>query len=84
MGFHALRWPIWGVCWLLQFLVNGPASYYGVPLLYLAFSLAREIFGSTAAGRIAALLLIFHPILDPSVTRPMPDLPEGVWSTAAF
>lgn len=90
-GFHALRWPIWGACWLLQFVFGtNPAGYYGVPVIYLAaggvvaFALGREIFGSVGAGWCAALLLIFHPILDPSITRPMPDLPEGVWSAAAF
>src|SRR5690606_8670810 len=61
----------------------------GVPLVYpglgggLAFLIARMAFGTVAAGWCAALLLVFHPILDRSIRRPMPDLSEGVWSAAA-
>ena len=35
-SFHDLRWPVWGVCWVLQGLFGfGLVAYYGEPILYL-------------------------------------------------
>ncbi len=48
-SFHDLRWPVWGVCWLLQFPFGFSAlSYYLEPMVYLGagaivvYFLARE------------------------------------------
>lgn len=89
-SFHDLRWPVWGVCWILQALFGpGLISYYGVPLFYLAlgamlaFAFARLLTRSIALGWLAALLFAFHPLLDTVCYRPMPDLSEGVWGSAA-
>src|SRR6478752_3182449 len=35
-SFHDLRWPVWGVSYVIQGVVGfGMASYSGVPLFYL-------------------------------------------------
>ncbi len=91
-SFHDLRWPVWGICWLLQFIFNlnsffdlGVGSYYGEPLLYLAggailsFAFGRRITGSPGVAWSCAILFLFHPLLDSVCYRPMPDLSEGVW-----
>lgn len=88
--FHHLRWPVWGVCWLLQ-IVTGPGllSFYGEPVLYmatgalLAFYFGRRLLESMAAGWGSAVAFLFHPLLDTVNYRPMPDLSEGVWGAAA-
>src|SRR5678809_608569 len=84
-SFHALRWPVWGVSWLIQGIVGpGLISFYGVPLLYLAigamlaYGLAQHLTSTAQAGWVAAIAFLFHPLIDPVVYRPMPDLSEGV------
>ncbi|MDB6150733.1 MAG: hypothetical protein JWQ44_2181 [Chthoniobacter sp.] len=84
-SFHDLRWPVWGVCWVLQAIFGfGLISYYGEPLLYLAagsivaFAFAQKVSNSVRIGWAAALAFPFHPLLDTVCYRPMPDLSEGV------
>jgi hypothetical protein len=90
-SFHDLRWPVWGVSWVIQGIVGfGMGSFYGVPLFYLtlgalvAFTLGRMLLRSTAAGWAAAIGFIFHPLLDPVCFRPMPDLSEGILGATAM
>jgi len=90
-SFHDLRWPVWIWCWLFQGLFGfGVASYYGVPLLYLAAGAAlalvfgQRVLGSIAAGWACAVAFIFHPLLDSVAYRPMPDLAEGVLGGAVL
>jgi hypothetical protein len=90
-SFHDLRWPVWGVCWLLQFLVGYSAlSYYLEPMVYLGAgallvrALAREIGASERVALAAGILFLFHPQLDSVIDRPMPDLSEGFWVATAF
>jgi 4-amino-4-deoxy-L-arabinose transferase-like glycosyltransferase len=90
-SFHDLRWPVWGVSWLWQALFGpGLASFYCVPALYLAagsavaFTFGRKVLGSLAAGWACAVALLFLPMLDPVVSRPMPDLSESVFGTCAL
>ncbi len=90
-GFHSLRWPVWGVCWALMF-VTGPGlpSYFGEPVFYmglgalLCFAVGSAAVGRTVGGWCCAIAWTFQPLLDPAMTRPMPDLSEGVWMGAAF
>lgn len=88
-SFHDLRWPVWGVCWVLQSLCGfGLASYYGVPLLYLAggaalgFAFGKKLTDSVAVAWACGIAFLFHPLLDTVCFRPMPDLSEGVWGAA--
>ncbi len=88
-SFHDLRWPVWGVCWVLQAMFGpGLASYYGVPLLYLAagavlaFVFAHRLSQSLGVAWAAAIAFTFHPLLDTVCDRPMPDLSEGVLGAA--
>jgi hypothetical protein len=89
-GFHFLRWPVWGVIWLAQ-LVTGPGylSYFLAPALYFAlgavlvFWISREIAG-VVAGWFAMFFFLFHPLLDGPMSRPMPDISEGVLGTLGF
>jgi hypothetical protein len=90
-SFHDLRWPVWGVCWLLQCLVGYSAlSYYLEPMVYLGAgavlvrALAREIGASERVALVAGILFLFHPQLDSVSDRPMPDLSEGFWVATAF
>ncbi len=90
-SFHDLRWPVWGVCWLLQALVGpGLLSFYGAPLLYLAtgaalsFTFARLIGTSLRVAWAAGIAFFFLPVLDTVCYRPMPDLSEGVWGAVAL
>jgi hypothetical protein len=90
-SFHDLRWPVWGVCWVIQGIVGfGMGSFHGEPLFYLtlgallAFSLGRQLLQSTAAGWAGAIGFVFHPLLDSVCFRPMPDLSEGVLGAAAM
>lgn len=84
--FHDLRWPVWGVSWLIQSITGpGLASFHGVPIFYLivgalaAFVFATRLLASSPAGWFCALVFLFHPLLDSVCFRPMPDLSEGVW-----
>jgi hypothetical protein len=88
-SFHALRWPVWGLSWLAQSVIGpGLISFYCVPLFYLAlgamlaFGIARRAIGSEIAGWCAAIALIFSPLIDSVVYRPMPDMSEGVLGAA--
>jgi hypothetical protein len=88
-SFHHLRWPVWGVSWILQRVLGlGFASYCGVALLYLAagaalaFTFGRMILGSLSAGWLCGVAFFFHPLLDTVSFRPMPDLSEAVWGAA--
>lgn len=88
-SFHDLRWPVWGVSWLLQAAFGpGLLSYYGVPLLYLAagamlaFAFARRAQATIGTAWAAGLAFLFHPLLDTVCYRPMPDLSEGVIGAA--
>lgn len=90
-SFHDLRWPVWGLCWLLQFPLGFSAlSYYAEPMVYLGagaivvYSLAREVGTSAIVALLAGILFLFHPQLDSVVDRPMPDLSEGFWVALAF
>ncbi len=90
-SFHDLRWPVWGVSWLLQALLGpGLISFYGVPLLYvaagaaIAFTFARLITHSFPIAWASGIAFAFHPLLDTVFYRPMPDLSEGVWGGAAL
>jgi len=90
-SFHDLRWPVWGLCWLLQFIFGySSASYYLQPALYLGagallvFQLGKEIGFTPAMRWTAGILFLFHPLLDPSISRPMPDLSEGFWVAMTF
>ena len=85
-SFHDLRWPVWGVCWLLQGLgLQGFPSYAGVAMIYLtvgsavAFTFARLMTGSIRFSWAAGLAFLFCPLLDTVCHRPMPDISEGVW-----
>ena len=89
-GFHQLRWPIWGGCWLAQGLFGmGLASYYFVPFAVLilgsvcAFTLGWIIFQRKSLAWACGVLFIFHPIFDTNLTRPYPDVGEGVLGTCA-
>ena len=36
-SFHALRWPVWGLCWVIQKVAGlGLGAYLGAGLVYLA------------------------------------------------
>lgn len=90
-SFHDLRWPVWGVCWLLQIPFGFSAlSYYLEPMVYLGagaiivYFLAREVGASALVAFLAGILFLFHPQLDSVVDRPMPDLSEGFWVAAGF
>jgi len=90
-SFHDLRWPVWGVCWLLQIPFGFSAlSYYLEPMIYLGagaalvYALAREIGATERTAIVAGVLFLFHPQLDTVVDRPMPDLSEGFWVAVAF
>lgn len=89
-SFHNLRWPIWGLCWVLQGVLGfGPASFYGVPLFYLllatgaVYFLARRFFLQPLPALGATFLFLCHPLLDPVISRPMPDLSEGTFIALA-
>ncbi len=90
-SFHDLRWPIWGLCWLLQIPFGFDAlSYYLQPILYLGAgavvvrAITREIGSSRDVALLAGVLFLFHPQLDSVIDRPMPDLSEGFWVASAF
>ncbi len=89
-GFHQLRWPIWGSTWLAQGVFGiGLASYYFVPFVMLmlgsvcAFTLGWAIFRRLSFAWGCAVLFMFHPIFDVNLTRPYPDVGEGVLGSCA-
>lgn len=89
-GFHFLRWPVWGLIWLYQFFGGyGWGSFLFVPFFCLAlacaiaFYIGREL-GTPATGGLAALLVFFHPLMDPLITRPMPDVMECMLGGLGF
>ena len=86
-SFHDLRWPVWGLCWVLQSLLGiNLASYYGPAFLILAagatvaFVFTHRIARSRTLAWAAGVAFLFHPLLDTVCYRPMPDAAEGVWS----
>lgn len=90
-SFHDLRWPVWGLCWLLQIPFGFSAlSYYLQPMVYLGagavvvYFLAKEIGLTRLAAFTAGILFLFHPELDTLIDRPMPDLSEGFWVALSF
>ncbi|MEO8352518.1 MAG: hypothetical protein ABI680_12350 [Chthoniobacteraceae bacterium] len=90
-SFHDLRWPVWGVTWLWQSCFGpGLASYYCVPMLYLAgaaalaFTFGRIVIHTAAGAWTCAFALLFIPLLDAVISRPMPDLSEGVFGGCAL
>ncbi len=90
-SFHDLRWPVWGVCWLLQIPFGYSAlSYYLEPMVYLGggavvvWLLALEVGATSRTAAVAGILFLFHPQLDSVIDRPMPDLSEGFWVAVAF
>lgn len=91
LSFYDLRWPVWGMCWLLQGIFSaGLVSYWGVPLLYFAagaaltFAIARRLTGSILAAWLCGIVFLFHPFLDDGASAPMPDLSEAFWSAATI
>jgi hypothetical protein len=88
--FHSLRWPLWGLSWILQGIFGpGMISYYGIPMFYvtcgalMAYALGARLFENRIAAWGCALAYLFHPLLDDVIYRPMPDLSEGVFIAAA-
>ena len=88
--FHTLRWPVWGMCWLLQGIFGpGLLSFYGVPIFYLslgsilAYMIGWRVFDSRRAAWSAVVLYLFHPLLNSVIYRPMPDLSEGTFIALA-
>ena len=89
-SFHDLRWPVWGMIWLSQSVFGpGLVSYYSVPLFYLAaaativFAFARILGFATVGSWLSVLALLFAPVLDVVIFRPMPDLSEAVFGGCA-
>lgn len=90
-SFHDLRWPVWGVCWVLQSVLDfGLGSYWGEPLLYLgagaalSFAFGKMVSRSNGVAWASGIAFLFHPLLDTVCYRPMPDLSEGVWGAATM
>jgi hypothetical protein len=90
-SFHDLRWPVWGMSWLWQ-AVFGPglASYYCTPILYLAaasvlvFAFGKLILRSVPGAWAGVVACWFLPVLDPVISRAMPDLSESFYGSAAL
>ena len=62
-SFHDLRWPVWGVCWLLQSIFGpGLLSYYGVPILYLMAGAAVSFVELSAPFGHDSFLLDVPPL----------------------
>lgn len=90
-SFHDLRWPVWGVIWLWQSLFGpGLASFYCAPILYLAgasvlvFVFGRLVLHSISGAWSCVIALWFIPVLDAVISRPMPDLSESFYGSAAL
>lgn len=84
LAFHDLRWPVWGLCWVLQGIFGpGLVSFYGVPIFYLSigavliYLIALRLFDTRSAAWAGVVAYLFHPLLNPVIYRPMPDLSEG-------
>jgi hypothetical protein len=89
-SFHQLRWPVWGLCWLAQGVFGpGLLSYYFAPFLFIvlgslgAFALGWMLFKKPAPAWACAIVFLFHPLLDVNLTRPYPDIFEGVLGAGA-
>lgn len=89
-GFHQLRWPVWALCWLAQGIFGiGLVSYYFTPFLFLAlgalvsFAAGWRIFRKPTHAWACGIAFLFHPLLDPNISRPMPDINEGVIGAGA-
>jgi hypothetical protein len=83
-GFHLLRWPVWGLCWLAQGIFGyGLVSYYFAPFLVLvlgawcAFAMGWHFFQKAGPAWACGVIFLFHPLLDANLTRPYPDIGEG-------
>jgi hypothetical protein len=90
-SFHDLRWPVWGVNWLWQACFGpGLASFYCTPILYLVaasliiFAFGRLVLRSLGGAWACVISLWFIPELDAVISRPMPDLSECFYGTAAL
>jgi hypothetical protein len=84
-SFHSLRWPVWGMCWLLQAILGpGFPSFWGTPIIYvgagaaIAFTFGQMLSGSLRVAWAAGLAFALHPLLDTVCYRPMPDVSEAV------
>ena len=56
-SFHALRWPVWGLCWVIQKVAGlGLGAYLGVGLVYLAA-------GAVVCFQLGRLARIFHRVI---------------------
>jgi hypothetical protein len=89
-GFHLLRWPVWGLCWLAQGIFGyGLVSYYFAPFLVLvlgawcAFAMGWHFFKKAGPAWACGIIFLFHPLLDANLTRPYPDIGEGVIGAGA-
>lgn len=85
-NFHHLRWPVWGVCWLLQAIFGfGMAAYTGEVMVYacagvaVCFALGRMLLRTIGGAWACGLAFFFHPLLDDVLSGPWPDLSEAVW-----
>lgn len=90
-GFHPLRWPVWGLCYLSMKLSGiGIHNYYFVPFFYLtlgslfAFFVTWKLTAKTTIAWLASILFVMHPLLNTISYRPMPDLSEGLFVGLAF
>lgn len=90
-GFHQLRWPIWAMVGVAQGLFGfGLLSYYFQPFLILvlgaltSFFLGWRLFGKPIFAWACGILFIFHPLVDANLTRPYPDIGEGLLGAFAI
>lgn len=89
-GFHFLRWTVWGPIWAWMCAFGpGPAAYDLVPAASLGaccamtYRIGRRLLHE-AGGVAAALVLLFHPLMNDLILRPMPDIVEAVLVTLGF
>jgi hypothetical protein len=89
-SFHQLRWPVWGLCWAGQGIFGpGLVSYYFAPFLFVllgsvaTFSLGWKLFNRIGPAWACGIAFLFHPLLDVNLTRPYPDIFEGIIGAGA-